>query len=219
MSKPTASIMPATSCGSESEIDLAFASRPGITIICKLYPLTSVPLVGLPNIDRILSTDGDLQPVVDKARVIRELSRLCNAFLPPELARQAQAANFKDGKLVILAANSAAAAKLKLLSESLGVFLAKQRLKVSGVSVRVQPNASQRASQRADAASHKRVQISSTSLAELAALHARLGDSPARDALRALLEHQAGLPPPKPLPEGAQKETATRSARSRRART
>jgi len=79
--------------------------------------------VSLPNIDRILSADDNLQPVVEKARAIRELSRLCNAFLPPELARQAQAANFKDGKLVILAANSAAAAKLKLLAESLGVFL------------------------------------------------------------------------------------------------
>jgi hypothetical protein len=171
--------------------------------------------VGLPNIERILSAADDLQPVVEKARTIGELSRLCNAFLPPELARQAQAANFKDGKLVILAANSAAAAKLKLLSESLGVFLAKQRLKVSGVSIRVQPNASR----QTDAAAHQKVRFSPSSLAELAALHARLSDSPAREALRALLEHQGAAPQPKPLPEGARKETAARSGRSRKART
>jgi hypothetical protein len=196
-------------------MDLAFANRPGITIICKLYPLTSSPSVGLPNIDRILSADDKLQPVVEKARAIRELSILCNTFLPPELARQAQAANFKDGKLVILAANSAAAAKLRLLSESLGVFLANQRVKVSGVSIRVQPNASR----GAHAATQQKVQISSASLSELAALHARLGDSPARDALRALLEHHAAARPPNALPEGARKETAARSGRSRKART
>ena len=171
--------------------------------------------MGLPSIDRILSADDDIQPVVEKARAIRELSRLCSEFLPPELARHAQAANLKDGKLLILAANPAAAAKLRLISESLGVFLSKQRAKVSGVSIRVQPNASH----RADAASHKNVRISTASLAELAALHARLGDSPAREALRALLERHGGVAPPKPLPEDAQKGTAARSGRSRKART
>ncbi|MGA8051902.1 MAG: DciA family protein [Burkholderiales bacterium] len=156
-----------------------------------------------------------MHPLIEKAREIRDISRLFGEFLPPELARNAQVANIKDGNLVILAANSATAAKLRLLAESLTVFLAKQRVKVSGVSVRVQPNASRgRATAR-----RQNVQFSAGSLAELAALHARLSDSPARAALGALLEHH-GIPlPAKPSPEGAQRGTQAESRRPRKVST
>jgi len=84
----------------------------------------------LPRIDRFLARDNDLQPVVAKAREIDALSKLCDEFLPPELAAQLRPANLQGGKLVVLAANAAAAAKLKLLSESLGDFLSKRGAKV-----------------------------------------------------------------------------------------
>ena len=91
------------------------------------------------KLDRFLSADGSFQPVIEKAREIDALSKLCSAFWPPELARLARVANIKDGTLVVLAANGPAAAKLKLLGESLGQFLSKQGAKVNSVSVRVQP--------------------------------------------------------------------------------
>ena len=84
------------------------------------------------KIDRYLSADGGMQPVVEKAREIAELSKLCERILPSELARQVRAANLKDGTLVLLAPNAAAAAKLKLLSESLCSFLLLQgRIRIS----------------------------------------------------------------------------------------
>ncbi|MGE5825882.1 MAG: DciA family protein [Bacteroidota bacterium] len=134
--------------------------------------------------------------------------------MPPELGPLVQAANLKDGKLVLLAANPATASKLRLLAESLGAFLAKERPKVRGVSIRVQPNASR----RTDVAARKSVSFSASNLAELQALHARLADSPARSALRALLERHASAPSKLP-PTGAQKETSAAPRRSRKART
>jgi hypothetical protein len=137
------------------------------------------------KLDRFLSADGSFQPVIEKAREIDALSKLCSAFWPPELARLARVANIKDGTLVILAANGPAAAKLKLLGESLGQFLSKQGAKVNSVSVRVQPEAGQ----PPDAASQNPPSLSSGGLHELRELYERLEDSPFRNALKKLLEH------------------------------
>jgi hypothetical protein len=91
------------------------------------------------KIYRFFSADGDFQPVVEKMREIEALSKLLKGFLPPELAPLVRVANCKDGKLVLIAANGAVAAKLRLLSESLGTYITKQRTQVNSVSVRVQP--------------------------------------------------------------------------------
>jgi hypothetical protein len=139
------------------------------------------------QIDRFLSIDRELQPLVAKVREIRALSGYCNEFLPPELARSVRASNLRDGRLVLLAANSAAAAKLRLLAPSLSDFLLQQGAKVNSVSVRVQPrpiNESSRGS------SPPRT-LSPGSFSSLSALYARLADSPARRALKAFLEHDA----------------------------
>lgn len=137
------------------------------------------------KIDRFLSAEGGFQPVIAKALEIEALAKRCKKFLPPELARVTRVANFKDGKLVMLAANGPAAAKLKLLAESLAEFLSEQGAKVSSVSVRVQPDARE----PSDVATQKQPRLSEASLYELAALHDRLRDSPLRKALKALLEY------------------------------
>ena len=89
--------------------------------------------------------------------------------------------NVKGRTLVLLAANAAAAAKLKLLSETLCSFLLLQGKEVNSVSVRVQPTASRTTS---NAASHKNARLSASALAELTELYQRLSDSPARSALQ-----------------------------------
>ena len=140
-----------------------------------------------PKIDRYLSADDRLQPVVAKAREIGALAKLCADFLPSALSAQVQAANIRDGELVLLAANPAAAAKLKMLADSLRKFLLRQGSKVSLVSVRVQPNRSRNPPQPAP----KRVTLTAAGIAELSELYAKLAaDSPARKALGALLQHQ-----------------------------
>jgi hypothetical protein len=139
------------------------------------------------RIERLLEDDGDLQPVVAKAREIHALAKLCKEFLPPDLAAHLRPANFQGGKLVMLAANSAAAAKLRLLSESLGDFLSKRGAKVNSVSVRVQPGAGESIARKTRTPSR----LSPQAFAVLSELYDSLAESPARDALRALLAREA----------------------------
>lgn len=141
------------------------------------------------RINRFLAAEGDFQPVMEKAREIEALSRLLDGFLPPELAPLARVANFKEGKLVIHAANGPAAAKLKLLSESLGGYITKQRSQVNSVSVRVQPGGAR----ATNAAPQKHAEMSLAALHELAGLYARLPESPFRKSLKSILERH-GLP-------------------------
>ncbi|MEO8142823.1 MAG: hypothetical protein ABI654_01295 [Betaproteobacteria bacterium] len=138
----------------------------------------------------MLASDASLQPVVEKARQINALSKLCFDFLPPGLARLVRAITFndrpKDRQLVLLAASPAAAAKLKLLSEALLTFVLQHGAQVNSVSVRVQPGAGP----EYVAAERQPRRLSRTALAALEALHQQLPDSPARKALKTLLDHQ-----------------------------
>jgi len=138
------------------------------------------------KVGRLLASDASLQPVVEKARLINALSKLCFDFLPPGPARLVRAINVKDRQLVLLAASPAAAAKLKLLSETLLTFLLEQRAEVNSVSVRVQPGAGNlmEVTPRAPRL------LSRRTVQELQELHRKLPDSPARRALKTLLDHQ-----------------------------
>jgi hypothetical protein len=137
------------------------------------------------KVGRLLASDAGLQPVIARAREIGALSKLCFDFLPPGLARLVQAINLKDRQLVLLAASPAAAAKLKMLSESLTVYLLQHGAQVNSVYVRVQPNAA-RAS---DAVPRQAPRLSKGALESLQALYRKLPDSPARTALKTLLDH------------------------------
>ena len=135
----------------------------------------------LPKLDRILSAESQLQPVLAKARDIRALAGLVGGFLSPDLARQARVANFREGELVVLAANSAAAAKLRLLAPPLSRFLTHQRWQVNSVSVRVQPTASR------IGAPQKSAHFSTRTLDSLKLLYEEMPPSAARQALAVLL--------------------------------
>jgi len=143
-----------------------------------------------PKIGRLLASDASLQPVVAKVREISALSKLCFDFLPPGLARLVRAISFNDRfnerQLVLLAASPAAAAKLKLLSEALCKFLSQQGAQVNSVSVRVQPGAGP----PIVAIERQPRRLSRTAIDALQALHNKLPDSPARRALKTLLDHQ-----------------------------
>ena len=137
------------------------------------------------KVGRLLALDAGLQPVIEKAREINALSKLCFDFLPPGQARLVRAINLRDRQLVLLAASPAAAAKLKLLSETLRKFLSEQGAEVNSVSVRVQPGATA----AVDAPDRQPSRLSQSALGALQALYRRLPDSPARRALKTLLDH------------------------------
>jgi hypothetical protein len=152
------------------------------------------------KVGRLLASDASLQPVVQKARLINALSKLCFDFLPPGLARLVRAINFNnrlaDRQLVLLAASPAAAAKLKLLSEALLAYLLQHGAQVNSVSVRVQPGAGP----DNVAGTRQPRRLSRRALEALLALQHQLPDSPARTALKTLLDHQLA-----PVKTGAEK--------------
>jgi len=150
------------------------------------------------KLDRILAAEASLQPVLAKAHELRTLAGLLDGFLPTDFARQTRVVDYRDGGIVLLAANPAAAAKLRLLAPSLVNFFSKQRLQVRSVSVRVQP----KSSQSDDAAPQKRACFSVSTLESLSNLYRTMGRSPAREALRALLERRGvSLEGPRPRTE------------------
>jgi hypothetical protein len=142
----------------------------------------------LTKLDRILSVDGQLQPLVTKARDLLALCGLVEGFFPADLARQVRVANFRDGELVLHAANAAVAAKLRLLATPLISYLFERRWQVNSVSIRVQPNGSR----TPPAARQKNVRLSTHTLEDLRALHERMPPSPARTALGRLIERAKG---------------------------
>ena len=142
----------------------------------------------LPKIDRILSVDAELQPLVSKTRDLRALRGLVDGFLPPDLARLTRVANFRDGELVLHALNAAAAAKLRLLAEPLTAYLSERRWQVNSVALRVQPNGGPAAAR----AVKKSVQLSTLTVERLQGLYERLQPSPAREALGRLLSRSKG---------------------------
>ena len=141
------------------------------------------------KLDRVLASDGELQPLLAKTRELRALAGLVQSFLSAELGAETRVANFKEGKLALLAANSAAAAKLRLLAPALTRDLQERRWQVKLVSVRVQPIAAR----AHEAKRGKRVHFSTHALERLRALHERLSPSPARDALARMLRRHGAL--------------------------
>lgn len=137
-----------------------------------------------PRIDRYLNSGEALQPVIQKAKEISSLSRRCIESLPPALRPHVVGANIRGEVLILLAANPAVAAKLKLLAEPLGDSLMKQGAKVRAVSVRVQPGLGV----EFVAPQQKTSRLSPGAIAALRQLSERLGETPAGRALQRLLE-------------------------------
>jgi hypothetical protein len=184
----------------------ALPNRPDIRIICTsaalpltdcLTPPRHVRLERTSNrLDRILSAEGDLQPLVAKTRELRALAGLVQGFLSADLACEVRVANLKDGELVLLAANSAAAARLRLVAPALCRLLQERQWQVNSVSARVQPNLARRSAQQASVVKRKSVHLSTGALDNLRRLHDKLAPSPARDALGRLLRRQKVLREP-----------------------
>ena len=89
-----------------------------------------------------LNQPDGIAPLMPQARRLIELREILAAVLPESLARCCSIANFKQGKVVIFAANGAIAAKLKLMLPTLLKELSKRALEVTGLEVCVQPLAS-----------------------------------------------------------------------------
>ena len=156
----------------------------------------------LPKLDRILSAERDLQPLLSKARELRALAALVERFLSADLACQARVVNLREGELVLSTGHPAAAAKLRLLAPSLCRYLSNQRWQVSSVAVRVQPNASR----NTGVPRQKTAQLSTPTIDSLKQLYEEMSPSCARDALGALLERRGAIAREKVPPRQTESE-------------
>lgn len=82
--------------------------------------------------------DG-ISSLLPQTQRLIEIRQVFKRLLPDKLRRSSVIANFKQGKIVLFAANSAVAAKLKLLAPTLQDELVKSGFQVTAMEVQVQP--------------------------------------------------------------------------------
>jgi len=81
--------------------------------------------------------DG-IAALMPHAKRLIELREILSSLLPEPLARRCSVANYKQGRVVILASNGATAAKLNLMLPSLLEQLSGRGMEVTGLEVAVQ---------------------------------------------------------------------------------
>jgi len=90
------------------------------------------------NLGAFLTQPDGIASMMPQAKRVLELRKILAAMLPESLSSSCSIANFKQGRLIIFAANSAVAAKLKLMCPALSEQLSKRGVEVTGIEVEVQ---------------------------------------------------------------------------------
>lgn len=81
---------------------------------------------------------GALRPLAERAADLLELRRLYRDNLPAGLVETSQVANFREGVVIVVADNSAAAAKLKQLTSRLTAVFQEKGWQINAIKVQVQ---------------------------------------------------------------------------------
>ena len=92
------------------------------------------------NLDAYLVQANGINSLMPQAKRLLELRQVLLEALPKPLADLATVANYRQGKIVIFAANSAVAAKLKLLGPALKDRFVTRGLQVTALEIEVQPS-------------------------------------------------------------------------------
>jgi hypothetical protein len=128
--------------------------------------------------------DG-IAALMPQAKRLIELREILASLLPESLARRCSVANYKQGRVVIFAANGATAAKLKLMLPSLLNQLSERAMEVTGLEVAVQALGSEHQ------VAEKSAKMSQEAASELAKLSEQLPDSELKTALaRIVFQHR-----------------------------
>lgn len=130
-------------------------------------------------------TDG-MYSLMPQAQRLMELRRIAAGALPGNLLRSCSIANYKQGKVVIFAENSAVAAKLKLLAPTLRDHFMKSAIEVTGIDVEVQPT------NPAPPPPEKHTHLSPGAAQALTDLAGQLPDSELKSSINALAGRNVG---------------------------
>jgi len=132
------------------------------------------------NLDAYLDQAGGINSLMPQAKRLLELRQVLLETLPAQLAEFANVANFRQGKVIIFAANSAIAAKLKMLGPGLKDRLVDRGLQVTALEIEVQPR------QDTVSAPQKTAVLSDAARQALARLESQLPDSQLKESISAL---------------------------------
>ena len=91
------------------------------------------------NLDAYLAQADGINSLMPQAKRLLELRQVLLEVLPRPLADSATVANYRQGKIVIFATNSAIAAKLKMLGPTLKDRFVTRGLQVTALEIEVQP--------------------------------------------------------------------------------
>jgi hypothetical protein len=141
--------------------------------------------VHLKNPCQFLNQADAISALMPQAERLNKLREILASLLPESLARHCSVANFKEGRVVVFAANGATAAKLKLMLPSLLEQLSRRVTEVTGMEVAVQALAS------APQIAEKSAKMSLEAVSELGRLCEQLPDSELKSALaRIVFQHR-----------------------------
>jgi hypothetical protein len=134
--------------------------------------------------EHITTAEGTARFAAHAQRLLR-LQRLLDAALPPPLRSSTRVANLREGKLIIHAANSAVAAKLRQLGPRFAELVVNAGMQISEIDIKVQA----RASRATPANAEPKDGPSITRKQALTELSRSLpADAPIRTALESLLQ-------------------------------
>lgn len=138
------------------------------------------------NLDAYLSQADGINSLMPQAKRLLELRQVLLDVLPEPLADLATVANYRQGKIVIFAANAAIAAKLKLLGPTLKDRFVTRGLQVTALEIEVQP------SQVTGTMPPKSAVLSDGAREALAGLASQLTESKLKSTVSSMAGHKIG---------------------------
>jgi hypothetical protein len=97
------------------------------------------------RIGQYLDSSTGVGRLTSQAACLLTIRQVLAGALPEPLRQSCAIANYKQGKVIVLAENSAVAARLRILAPSFVELLGKRGLNVTGLKVEVQPDIRSRA--------------------------------------------------------------------------
>ena len=145
------------------------------------------------NISRYLKASAELAAVTEHAERLISLQTLFEAIAPPALAQHCRVANFKQGILILHAANTLLAAKLRQVLPRLTDEFCNRGWKVTAIQVAVQDRTEvlQPANSPLNSPDLPITPLDEGARAGLAAFAATVGDERVKAAVERLLESAA----------------------------
>jgi len=138
------------------------------------------------NLDAYLVQADGINSLMPQAKRLLELRQVLLEILPKQLANFATVANYRQGKIVIFAANSAIAAKLKLLGPVLMDRFTTRGLQVTALDIEVQPGPGTASTRPKEAV------LTDTARQALAGLASQLAESKLKSTISAMAGHKVG---------------------------